>query len=36
MISWLKRKRGKGKDGNPILVKGQHKELINDELWSLV
>ncbi|MCY8807969.1 recombinase family protein [Bacillus atrophaeus] len=40
-ISWLKvenwdKKRRKGRNENPILVKGQHDAIINDELWSLV
>lgn len=40
-ISWLKienwdKKRRKGRNDNPILVEGQHEEIIHDELWSLV
>src|SRR5690606_21844793 len=40
-ISWLKvenwdTKRRKGKNPDPVIVKGQHKAIISDELWSLV
>lgn len=40
-ISWLKvenwdTKRRRGKNPNPILVDGQHKAIISDELWSVV
>lgn len=40
-ISWLKvenwdSKRRRGKNPNPILVKGQHEAIISDELWSIV
>ncbi|WP_085992175.1 recombinase family protein [Oceanobacillus senegalensis] len=40
-ISWLKvenwdTKRRRGKNPNPILVEGQHKAIVSDELWSVV
>ncbi len=40
-ISWLKvenwdTKRRRGKNPNPIIVKGHHEAIISDELWSVV